>query len=150
MTERAPLVYVVDDDPSVLRGLSRLLRAWSYRVQAFSSAREFLAHEHEPGACLLVDLHMPGFSGIELQTELNLTQTRLPVVFVTGHGDANVRAQLMAAGAIECLQKPSADIELIEGVARAIACGSAHGRDRPGALHREGVETANLTRPAAR
>jgi FixJ family two-component response regulator len=119
---RDPLVYVVDDDAGVLNGLSRLLRAWSYRVRTFASAREFLAEGRgadEEVACVVVDVHMPGLSGLQLQTELKRAQRPLPVVFVTGHGDASLSDQLVAAGAVGLLQKPFTEAELLRALQKA-------------------------------
>ncbi len=119
-----PLVYVVDDDAAVLSGLARLLRAWSYQVRTFASARECLAEgrgEDEDVACLVVDVHMPDLSGLELLAELKRAQRPLPVVFVTGHGDAHLSAEVVAAGAIGLLQKPFTEGELLRALQEALA-----------------------------
>ena len=112
--------------PSVLRALSRLLIAWNYDVRAFGSVEAFLA---EPGwefredrhlDCLVVDVHMLGLSGLELQSEPSVIRAGLPIVFVTGAGDASLRDRAMADGAIEFLQKPFTDDQLIRAIDRAL------------------------------
>jgi FixJ family two-component response regulator len=118
-----PIVYLVDDDPAVLRGLSRLLRAWGYRARAFSSAQEFLDHRagnDETPDCLLLDVHMPGLSGIDLNARFNLPTPTLPVVFLSGHLDPGLQAEVMATGAVDYLQKPIGERDLLEAVRRAI------------------------------
>jgi FixJ family two-component response regulator len=122
MTEMLPHVVVVDDDPSVLKGLVRLLRAWSFQVRACGSAHELLQSvPHEAFDCIVIDVHMPGLSGLELQAELNRQERRVPVVFVTGHSDLAARDRALAAGAAAFLQKPFADKELVQAVEQAIA-----------------------------
>jgi FixJ family two-component response regulator len=117
------LVYLVDDDPAVLRGFSRLLTAWGYQTRTFASAQELLdhfgAHEEVPD-CLLLDVHMPGLSGVELQAHLNLGDRAIPVLFLTGHLDAALQSGALAAGAVEFLQKPIGDKELLGAVERAV------------------------------
>jgi FixJ family two-component response regulator len=121
-----PIVYLVDDDPAVLRGLLRLLRAWGYRARTFSSAQDFLDHRadnDETPDCLLLDVHMPGLSGIDLNARLNpptLAAPTLPVVFLSGHLDASLQAEVLASGAVDYLQKPIEERDLLEAVRRAI------------------------------
>ena len=126
MTNRGALIGVIDDDAAVLRALSRLLTAWNYDVRAFGSVEAFLA---EPGwesredrhlDCLVVDVHMLGLSGLELQSEPSVIRAKLPIVFVTGAGDASLRDRAMADGAVEFLQKPFTDDQLVRAIDRAL------------------------------
>ncbi|WP_437760082.1 response regulator transcription factor [Sorangium sp. So ce1389] len=121
MAETAPTVFVVDDDPSVLRALERLLRAAGHAVEAYASPGAFLerAPSERPG-CAVVDLRMPGLDGIELQEELSRRGCPLPIVFLTGHGDVPSSVRAMKAGAIDFLTKPCDDTDLLAAVARAI------------------------------
>ena len=121
MTDTAPLVCIVEDDLSVLKGLERLLRAWGYQVCACRSAREFLDQPGDRVACVVVDVHMPGQTGLQLQAELNRDGCRVPVVFITGHGDANAQQAALSGGAIAFLKKPFTDQDLLKAVRQAIA-----------------------------
>lgn len=128
MTESGPVVYVVDDDASYLAATARLLRAAGHRVEAFSSAAEFL--EKLPGGargCVLADLSMPGISGLDLQDALARSASPLPVVFVSGHGDVPATARAFKHGAEDFLTKLAPKEELLEAVERALARG---GRER--------------------
>lgn len=117
-----PTVFVVDDDESVRGSLRFLLRSASLESRAFGSAAEFLASYDpaQPG-CLVLDVRMPGMSGLELQQELNLRGAVIPVIFITGHGDIPVAVEAMQHGAHDFLQKPFRDEDLIERVRRALA-----------------------------
>ena len=121
MAETAPTVFVVDDDPSVLRALERLLRAAGHAVEAYASPGAFLerAPSERPG-CAVIDLRMPGLDGTELQEELSRRGCPLPIVFLTGHGDVPSSVRAMKAGAIDFLTKPCDDTDLLAAVARAI------------------------------
>ena len=128
MTAGSPLVLVVDDDPSVRKGLTRLLAAVGYAVEAFASAREFLARPPHPGPCCLVlDVRMPGLTGIQLQELLATTGRRMSIVFVTGHADVRTSVKAMKAGAIDLLTKPVDARDLIAAIQRAITR-DEHGR----------------------
>ncbi|WP_437940541.1 response regulator transcription factor [Sorangium sp. So ce341] len=118
----SPTVFVVDDDPSVLRALERLLRSAGYAVEGHASPEAFLerAPSERPG-CVVVDLRMPGLGGLELQDELSRQGCPLPVVFLTGHGDVSSSVRAMKAGAIDFLTKPCDDTDLLAAVERAIA-----------------------------
>jgi FixJ family two-component response regulator len=122
MTEAAPTVLVVDDDPSVLRALERLLRAAGYAVDGYASPQAFLqrAPRDRPG-CVVVDLRMPEIGGIELQEALVQQGCALPIVFLTGHGDVSSSVRAMKAGAIDFLTKPCDDTDLLAAVERALA-----------------------------
>ena len=117
-----PTVFVVDDDESVRGSLRFLLRSAGLESRAFGSAQEFLAayDAAQPG-CLVLDVRMPGMSGLELQQELNLRGAVLPVIFITGHGDIPMAVEAMQHGAHDFLQKPFRDEDLIERVRRALA-----------------------------
>ena len=117
----SPLVYVVEDDVSVMKGLARLLRAWSYDVRLCTSAQEFLdgPGSREAG-CVILDVHMPGLSGLDLQQALQERGSRVPVVFVTGHGDAGAQLDALDNGAVAFLKKPFTDQELLAAIARAL------------------------------
>ena len=122
----APLIYLVDDDPSFLRALSRRLRAAGYRVETFGSAEEFLTRRRSDAAgCAVLDLQMPGPGGLELQEALAQADEPLPVVFLTAHGDISSSVQAMKRGAVDYLTKPVRGNELLDAVQRALARGTA-------------------------
>jgi FixJ family two-component response regulator len=121
MTAVAPLVLVVDDDPSVRKGLTRLLASAAYAVEAFASAREFLARPPHAGPCCLVlDVRMPGLTGIQLQELLAATRRRMSIVFVSGHVDVLTSVKAMKAGAVDLLTKPVDVQDLIDAIQRAV------------------------------
>jgi FixJ family two-component response regulator len=118
----APVVFLVDDDASVRTGLTRLLESSGYAVEAFASAREFLAREPSTGPCCLVlDVRMPGLSGLDLQQTLAAAGRRMSIVFVSGHVDAPMSARAMKAGAVDLLTKPVDAKDLMQAVERAVA-----------------------------
>jgi len=121
MNETAPTVLVIDDDPSVLKALSRLLRSIELNVSTFASPQEFL-EQFKPGlhGCLVLDVEMPNFSGLELQQELAARDSQLPIIFLTGHGDIPMSVRAMKQGAIDFLTKPVHDQDLIAAVHTAI------------------------------
>jgi FixJ family two-component response regulator len=121
MTAVSPLVFVVDDNLSIRKSLTRLLGSAGYLVEAFASAREFLAHPQHPGPCCLVlDVRMPGLTGIQLQEMLAATGRRLSIVFVTGHADVPTSVKAMKAGAVDLLTKPVDAEDLIPAIQRAL------------------------------
>ncbi len=115
------LVAIVDDDDSVRSALQGLLKAVGLPAQAFASAEEFLksGQQHQT-ACLIADIRMPGMSGLELQAKLNAERCRIPIIFITAHGDAKMRMQALRAGAVEFLAKPFDDEALLESVRGAL------------------------------
>ena len=122
MTAAGPMVFVVDDDPSVRKGLTRLLASAGYTVEAFASAREFLARAPYAGPCCLVlDVRMPGLSGLELQETLAAAGRRMSIVFVTGHVDVPMSVRAMKRGAADLLTKPVDDKVLLAAIQRALA-----------------------------
>lgn len=127
MTSTAgPVVYVIDDDELVRRAIGRLLTTEGYRVVLCESAAAFLAiGAISRPTCLIVDVRMPGMTGLDLLEELNTTSRALPLVFITGHGDAGMAARATAAGAVALLLKPADHDELFEAVRRGIAADRA-------------------------
>ena len=125
MSDPDPIVFVVDDDLSIRDALTSLIRSVGLRVETFGSAREFLTRQPPaaPG-CLVLDVRLPGLSGLDLQRELAGAQITMPIIFITGHGDIPMTVQAMKAGAVEFLTKPFRDQELLDAIAQAI------GRDR--------------------
>ncbi|HEY7542181.1 MAG TPA: response regulator [Methylomirabilota bacterium] len=120
-TTSSPLVYVIDDDASLLRALRRLLAAGGFRVCTFSSAEAFLESATKTPACLVLDVHLGGLSGLDLQEHLLASGRQIPVVFITAHDDAITRERARRAGAVDYLRKPFNDEHLIAGIRRALA-----------------------------
>lgn len=116
-------VFLVDDDASVRRALARLIKSAGHQVQTFASAREFLGTnaEVEEAACLVLDIRMPGLTGMDLQRELQTMNRNLPIVFITGHGDIPMSVKAMKAGAVDFLPKPVKDTDLLRAIEQAIA-----------------------------
>jgi len=116
------LVFLIDDDASVRKGVSRLLRSAGYNSETFCSAADFLVRDQHTGpACVIVDVRMPGINGIDLQNVLIQRRREEQLVFITGHGDIPMCAQAMKAGAVDFLPKPFRDTELLQCVQRALA-----------------------------
>ena len=117
-----PVVFVVDDDPSVREAIDSLIRSVGLRVETFSCAQEFLRRERRPDGptCLVLDIRLPDRSGLQVQRELLARDYTLPIIFITGHGDIPMSVQAMKAGAIEFLTKPFRDQDLLEAVQHAI------------------------------
>lgn len=124
-------VYIVDDDESVREALSSLVRSVGLRVQTFASAQDFLNHvRSDAPACLVLDVRMPGLSGLELQRMLVEAEQALPIIFITGHGDIPMTVRAMKAGAAEFLPKPFNDQDLLEAIAQALQRDAATRRQR--------------------
>jgi FixJ family two-component response regulator len=117
-----PLISVVDDDQSVRESLARLIRSVGFGVQVFGSAEEFLStYGSRQSDCVILDIRMPGMSGLELQRELLETDGDLPVIFITAHGsDEEVRARALAAGAVDYLLKPLREDEVLKAIDAAL------------------------------
>jgi FixJ family two-component response regulator len=116
-----PTVFVIDDDASVRKSLSRLLRSAGYTTETFASAEEFLRREHFNGiGCLLLDVQMPGLTGMDMQEELNKADYHMPIIFITGHGDIPMSVEAMKKGAVDFLTKPFDDKQLLQAVEKAI------------------------------
>jgi len=116
-------VFLVDDDASVRRALARLIKAAGYQLQTFASAREFLdSNLHNDGpACLVLDIRMPGLSGMDLQRELQTANTTLPIIFITGYGNIPMSVKAMKEGAVDFLPKPVRDADLLRAIEQALA-----------------------------
>jgi FixJ family two-component response regulator len=131
VTEPAPIVRIVDDDVSFLTAIARMLTASGFLVKTFSSAAEFLARpELDVGGCVLVDLQMPGVSGLDLQEALARVGHPLPVIFLSGHGDIPISVQAMRRGAEDFLTKMAPKEDLIDAVKRAINRDSSERSER--------------------
>jgi FixJ family two-component response regulator len=122
VTQTKPrLVAILDDDELMRSALQGLLKAVGLPAQAFASAEEFLKTEQRHQiACLIADIRMPGMSGLELQAKLNNERCRIPIIFITAHGDEKMRMQALRAGAVEFLAKPFDDEVLLESVRAAL------------------------------
>jgi FixJ family two-component response regulator len=116
-----PIVYVVDDDPSVRNALTNLFRSVGLRVEVFGSAAELLQSQRPDAAgCLVLDVRLPGLSGFDFQSELTKASIRIPIIFMTGHGDIPMTLRAMKAGAADFLTKPFRDQDMLDAVATAI------------------------------
>jgi len=137
-------VFVVDDDDSIRRSLSRLFKSAGYQVVTFGSASEFLAsdcHRQCP-ACLVLDVCLPDLTGMELQSRLHTLNSSLPIIFITGHGDIPMSVRAMKSGAVDFLAKPFDGTQLLEAAARAIEKNVADQRNR---LERESIQARLAT-----
>ena len=116
-----PVVYVVDDEPSIRNSAKELIESVGLRVQTFATAQEFLrARRPDVPGCLVLDVRLPGLSGLDLQRELARTINPLPIIFITGHGDIPMTVKAMKAGAVDFLAKPYRHQDLLDAIARAI------------------------------
>jgi FixJ family two-component response regulator len=121
MIEGEPIVFVVDDDPPVRRSIERLIQSIGLKVQTFQSAAEFLQHVRPEGpACLVLDVRLPGLSGLDLQRELTSRGIQLPIIFITAHGDIPMTVRAMKGGAVEFLTKPFRTRHLLDAIRAAI------------------------------
>ena len=137
MTETEPIVYVVDDDPAVRTSTARLIQSVELSVETFGSAQEFMrSQRRDTPACLVLDVRLPGLSGLDLQRALAEANLQIPIIFITGHGDIPMSVQAMKAGAVEFLTKPFRDQDLLDAIGNAIE------RDR--VAHRQRAELAAL------
>ena len=117
----APVVFVVDDDASIRDSLRRLITSVGFKVEVFPNARAFLgARRPDVPGCLVLDVRLPGLSGMDLQHELGDTDAALPIIFLTGHGDIPMSVRAMKAGAVEFLTKPFREQDLLDGIRSAI------------------------------
>ena len=122
MLEPKPTIYVVDDDPSVRDSTELMLKSVGFNVETFGSAQDFLkANLQEDLGCLVLDVRMPGMSGLDLQEKLVSARTPLPVIFITGHGTVPMSVRAMKAGAVDFLQKPFEEQDLLDAINRAVA-----------------------------
>jgi FixJ family two-component response regulator len=120
---KSKLVVIVDDDDSIRIAIEDLLEAVGLPAKGFASAEEFLksGKQHE-AACLIADIRMPGMSGLELQAHLNAERCKVPIIFITAHGDEKMRLQARREGAVEFLSKPFDNEVLLDGVRAALEC----------------------------
>jgi FixJ family two-component response regulator len=135
MSETDGLVFIVDDDPSMRESLKNLIRSVGLRVEAFTSAQEFLRSERPdvPG-CLVLDVRLKGLSGLDLQKRIADADMEIPIIFISGHGDIPMTVQAMKAGAVEFLTKPLRDQDLLDAIQNALA------RDRKAREQREEIQ----------
>jgi FixJ family two-component response regulator len=125
------MVFVIDDDAAIREALQSLIRSVGLRVETFASAREFLTSQRpDAPACLVLDVRLPGLSGLDLQRELAAAAMHLPLIFITGHGDISMTVQAMKAGAVEFLTKPFHDQKLLDAIAQAIGRDSVERQQR--------------------
>ncbi|MFZ0095296.1 MAG: response regulator transcription factor [Pseudolabrys sp.] len=116
-----PVVFVVDDDASVREALGSLIRSIGLRVEAFASAQEFFAAKRPDAiCCLILDVRLPGVSGLDFQAELTKAKIQIPIIFITGHGDIPMSVKAMKAGAVEFLTKPFRDQDLLDAIQVAL------------------------------
>src|SRR6516165_5616175 len=119
--KQPPIVYVIDDDASVRAAISSLIRSVGLRVEVFASAPDFLATKRTDGpSCLILDVRLPGVSGLDFQAELAKTNSVIPIIFITGHGDIPMSVKAMKNGAVEFLTKPFRDQDLLDAVLVAL------------------------------
>ena len=138
MNENSPLVGVIDDESSIRQSLSNLLHSVGLRVQAFASAQEFMTSPAlEALSCLVLDVQLPGISGLDLQRELASGDAQIPIIFMTGHGDIPMTVRAMKAGAIEFLTKPFRDEDLLSAVDQAINHGRQIEQFKNGPTHKK-------------
>ena len=122
MKPQEPIVFAIDDDASMREALSRLFRSIGMRAQIFASAQDFLRFKRpDAPACLVLDVRLPGLSGLDLQRELAAAEFAIPIIFITGHGDIPMSVQAIKAGAVEFLTKPFRNHELLDAIQRDCA-----------------------------
>jgi len=115
------VISIVDDDQSIREAMESLIRSVGYRTEIFASAEDFLKWENrDRTACLILDLRLPGMSGLELQGILTSARARIPIIFITAHGDEQARGRALAAGAVEFLTKPFSEEALLQAVRAAV------------------------------
>ena len=120
--DKAPIVFVVDDDAAVRQALTSLFRSIDLQVETFGSAAEFLRSKRpDRPACLVLDVRLPGVSGLDFQAELARSGVHIPIIFITGHGDIPMSVKAMKAGAVEFLTKPFRDQDMLDAIQAAIA-----------------------------
>jgi len=121
MSHATPIVFVVDDDVSVRESLELLIRCEGWQPETFASAREFLARPRGlVPSCLVLDVSLPGLSGLDLQKDIAVERPDMPIIFITGYGDVPMTVQAMKAGAVEFLTKPFSDDALLSGIRQAL------------------------------
>src|SRR5258705_9079464 len=137
MKEAEPIIFVIDDDESIREALKDLLQSVGLPVETFASAPEFLQSRHpDVPSCLVLDVRMPGLSGLDLQQEMADANIHTPIIFITGHGDIPMTVRAMKAGAVEFLTKPFRDQDLLDAIQQAL--------DRDEVERKERAETEDL------
>jgi FixJ family two-component response regulator len=137
MSENPPIVFVVDDEPAICLSLKRLVKSVGLEAQTFTSAQEFLRAKRPDGpGCLVLDVRLPGLSGLDLQQELLDAKVDLPIIFITGHGDIPMSVRAIKAGAVEFLTKPFRDQDLVDAI--------QHGIEKHRAARQESVKLAEF------
>jgi FixJ family two-component response regulator len=132
-----PTVFVVDDDASIREAIKSLVKSVGLRAETFGSTQDFLRNTPpDAPSCLVLDVRLPGLSGLDFQQELSRANTRIPIIFITGHGDIPMTVQAMKAGAVEFLTKPFRDQDLLDAIQQAL--------DRDRTMRRERSEIAAL------
>ena len=135
--DAVPIVYLVDDDEAVRDALGMLFKSIGLKYEAFASALDFLQrYDSRRQSCLVADIRMPGLSGLELQQRLNEQRSEIPIVFITGHGDVPMAVTAMKSGAVDFLQKPFRDQDLIDRIHKAL--------DRDGELRKGRTEREEI------
>jgi FixJ family two-component response regulator len=145
MDQDLPTVFIVDDDASVRQSIEDLLQSVGLQCECFASAQEFLSSEHGSGpSCLVLDVRLPGISGLDLQRELSKARLRIPVIFITGHADIPMTVKAMKSGAVEFLTKPFREQDLLDAINKSLARDRER-RDKRQELHQLQERYATLT-----
>ncbi len=144
-SDSEPIVFVIDDDESIREALKSLLRSVGLRVELFGAASEFLKSKlPDAPSCLVLDVRLPGVSGLDFQTELAKANVHIPIIFITGHGDIPMTVRAMKAGAVEFLTKPFRDQELLDSVGIALERDRAR-REQDSTVHDVKIHFESLT-----
>ena len=131
MNSRRPIIYIVDDDASVCRALSLLLKSHGFKVQTFMRAAGFLAFKHfKLPSCLILDIRLPGINGLALQEVMKRKGISIPIIFITGHGDIPMSVKAMKAGAVDFLPKPFTENKLLNAITPAILKSKAQNKEQ--------------------
>jgi FixJ family two-component response regulator len=145
MNQDLPMVFIVDDDAGVRHSIGDLLESVGLRCKCFASAQEFLSAGDRSGpSCLVLDVRLPGISGLDLQRELSRANLRIPIIFITGHADIQMTVNAMKSGAVEFLTKPFREQDLLDAVQRSLARDRKR-RDKQQVLHEVRERYATLT-----
>jgi FixJ family two-component response regulator len=136
MKETGATVFVIDDDQSLREALAALIRSVGLRVETFATAQDFLQNRSDVPGCLVLDIRLPGLSGLDLQREMAEANITTPIVFITGYGDIPMTVRAMKAGAVEFLTKPFRDQDLLDAIRQAL--------ERDGAARKERAEAEDL------
>lgn len=128
----SPVISIVDDDESVREAIESLMKSVGYTAKVFPSAGDFLGSgDLDDTGCLILDVQMPGMSGLELQDRLVASKSQVPIIFISAHSDADARARALKAGAVGFLQKPFSEDALLNAIKVSLTINPGHGHDRP-------------------